>query len=123
MPIEIKSLNGINNDNLRHESHSDDVINAQNYGINGANLVLENSANGDTSSVLNSGLRVETDLDKLSVPSSSSSILSSTSPNIVAQGPALGLRCQKAGTSLDLPTVTGPLSINAVCQAAARSGG
>ena len=41
-------------------------------------------------------------------------------PNVV-QNSALGLRCQVSGTSVDMPTVTGPLSIDAVCKAAARS--
>ena len=45
----------------------------------------------------------------------------STEPNVVSQAGTLGLRCQVAGAAVDMPTITGPLSINAVFQAAARS--
>ena len=44
----------------------------------------------------------------------------SPAPNVY-RAPTLGLRCQMAGASVEMPSVTGPLSINAVFNAAARS--
>ena len=44
----------------------------------------------------------------------------SLEPNVRLQPITVALRCQPGGVDLEIP-VTGPLSINAVCQAAARS--
>ena len=135
MPIETKPLDSINHDDPHHESQINDANGAPSEETKEADGVFseETIANGANGLITNgaNGLRVDTGHDGNFIPpasssvlsptSSSSSVLSPTSPNIVSQGLSLGLRCQMAGTSFQMPNVTGPLSINAVCQAAARS--